>query len=202
MGECVSQGITLGGTIFKHPGTDKILSHILLNTTTWASWSPLYWWQLVHVMPAIASSSSCSHFSGHPASKPFNTGRDRCPKLQGEKAPLPRATCHLKPVSSGSAEVVPVSITIGKFTVLCLQHTWSVVTTKLNLPAFPRLSAHSLAFQSSTPGPTDSFFNCNWQSFCSSPCFQSWEPSKISRKNHDYFFLRSRTGNRLQEKSS
>lgn len=110
MGECVSQGITLGGTIFKHPVTDKILSHILLNTMTWASWSPLYWWQLVHVMPAIASSSSCSHFSGHPASKPFNTGRDRCPKPHGGKAPVPRATCHLKPLSSGSAEVVPVSI--------------------------------------------------------------------------------------------
>lgn len=109
--------IPIGGAIFKHLGMNKILNHILLNTTTWASWSPLYWWQLVHVMPAIASSSNCSHFSGHPASKPLNTGRDRCPKQQGEKAPVPTATCHLKPVSSGSAEVVPVSITIGKFCV-------------------------------------------------------------------------------------
>lgn len=200
MGQCVCQGMTPGGTIFKHPRVSKILNHILLITTTWASWSLL--WQLVCVTPAISSSSNCSHFSGHPASKPLSMGRDCCPKQQGQRAPLPRATWHLKPMSSRTAEAVPVRITIGKCTIFCLQHTWSVVTSKLNSSAFPRLSAHSLAFQSSTPGPTDSSSNGNWQSFCSSPCFQSWEPSKISRKNHDYFSLRSRTGNRLQEKSS
>lgn len=78
MGQCVSQGITLGGTISKHPGINKILNHILLNTMAWPSWSLLHWWQLIHVIPVIASSSHCSHFSGHSASKPLNMGRDSC----------------------------------------------------------------------------------------------------------------------------
>lgn len=217
MGQCVSQWITLGWTIFKHPGMNKTPNHILPTTTTLSSWSLLYCGVPVAVgplvphcahpwMPAIASSTDRSSFSGRSASKRLNMGKttDRCPKQQGERVPLPTTTCHLKPSPSGCAELVSVSITVGKSTVLHLPHTWRVVTTKLNPSAFPRLSACSLALQMqrSTPEPTDSFFNCNWQSFCSSPCFQSWEPSKISRKNHDYFSLRSSTGNRLQEKSS
>lgn len=196
---------------------NKIPKHILPTTTTFASWSPLYCGVppavgpfVLHCahpwIPAIISRTDHSRFSGYPASKRFNMGKltDCCPKQQGERVPLPATTCHLKSSSSRSAELVSASITIGKSTVLCLPHTWRVVTSKLYPSAFHRPPARSLAFrmQSSTPGPKDSFFNCNWQSFCSSPCFQSWEPSKIRRKNHDYFSLRSSTGNRLQEKSS
>lgn len=129
---------------------------------------------------------------------------DRRLKQQRKKLPLSTAPCHLKPSFSSIAELVSVSIIIGKNTGLCFLQTWRVVTTKLNPSALPRLFTHSLAFQiqSSTPGATDSSFNSNWQSFCSSLGFQSWDPSKISRKNHGYFSVRSSTGNRLQEKSS
>lgn len=201
MGQCVSQGITLGGTILKHLGIHKILNQILLNTMTWLSWLPLHWWQPVHVIPVIASSSNCSHFSGHPASKSLSTWAGIAAQNSREGGHhCQEATCPLKPLSRGVCRSTSCEQYHWEI-VLCFQHTWSVVTNKLNPSAFPRLSTHSLAFQSSIPGPTDRVFNCNWQSFCFSPCFQSWETSKIRRKNHDYFSLRSRTGNRLQEKS-
>lgn len=193
MGQRVSQGITLGGL-------NKILNHILLNTTTWPSWSLLHWWQLVHVMPVIASSSNCSHFSRMAGLEaillPVLSAQAGIPAQNSRDRGTTAKSAHVQQVCRGT----PCEQHHWE-TVLCFQHTWSVVTNKLNPSAFPRLSAHSLAFQSSRPGPTDSFFNCTWQSFCSSPCFQSWEPSKIRRKNHDCFSLRSRTGNRLQEKS-
>lgn len=114
MGWCVSQWITLGWTIFKHPGMNKTPNHILPNTTTLASWSRLYCRvpaavgpSVLHCahpwMPAIASSTDRSRFSGHPAAKQLHMGKaaDGCPKPQGERVPLPTTTCHLKPSSSG-----------------------------------------------------------------------------------------------------
>lgn len=115
MGGCVSQWITLGGTIFKHPGMNKTVP----NTTGLASWSLLYCSMQVPEgswMPAITPSNNYSLFSGHLSSKRFNVGKttDCCPKQQEKRVPLPTATCHLEPLSSRSAELASVSITIGK----------------------------------------------------------------------------------------
>lgn len=112
------------------------------------------------------------------------------PQTAGREGTTEAPTCHLKPSSGRSEELFPVSICTGKSTGLCLLHTWRVAATELNPSVFPTLPVCSLALQeqSSARGSTDSFFNCNWQSFCSSLCIQTWELSKINRKKSWLFF--------------
>lgn len=182
MGQCVSQGIILGGTIFKHPGINKTLNHIRPNTMTWPSWSPLNWWQLVHVMPVITSSSNCSHFSGHPASKPLSTWAGitaQNSREGGHHCQEPPATWS--PCLAGLQRYFLPVIPLGNCFVfpahLMCCHKQIKSQTIRSLFGFPELCIR-----------TNSFFNCNWQSFCSSPCFQSWEQSKIRRKKSWLFF--------------
>lgn len=82
MGWWVSQWITPGWTIFKHPGINKTLNNILPNTTTLPSWPPLSCGVTVSVVPSVLHCArpwtrviASGSFPGHPVSKQLKTGK-------------------------------------------------------------------------------------------------------------------------------